>query len=79
VVLYVILGPGGGVAAAFPTEAEALDTIRLATAAHGQTYAARYALAVEDGQGGSTPIAQGTELVERAGHATVDQTEPRGV
>jgi len=64
--MYVILTQGGGVAAAFHTEREALDTISLAASAHGREYAGRYVLVVEDGQGGSTPVASGQDLVDRA-------------
>jgi hypothetical protein len=64
--MYVILTQGGGVAAAFHSEREALETIRLAHRAHGRAYAARYALVAEDGQGGSTPLGRGEELVDRA-------------
>ena len=63
--MYVILR-GGGVAAAFHTEAEALTTIRVAHAAHGRAYASRYSLVAEDGQGNSTPLASGEALVDRA-------------
>ena len=64
--MYVILTRGGGVAAAFHTESDALATIRQACDAHGRAYAARYQLVAEDGQGGSTPLARGEDLVERA-------------
>jgi hypothetical protein len=65
-VMFVILTQSGGVAAAFHSEAEALDTIRTAHDAHGRPYAARYQLVSEDGRGASTPIASGDALVERA-------------
>jgi hypothetical protein len=64
--LYVIQSKGGGVAAAFHSESEALATIRLAFQAHGRAYAGRYALVAEDGVGGSTPVASGDDLVDRA-------------
>lgn len=64
--LYVILTQGGGVAAAFQSEREALETIRTACDAHGRAYAGRYQLVAEDGQGGATPLASGDELVDRA-------------
>jgi hypothetical protein len=64
--MFVILTQGGGVAAAFHTEVEALATIRRAFEAHGRAYAGRYALVAEDGLGHSTPIASGEALVDRA-------------
>jgi hypothetical protein len=66
VIMFVILTQSGGVAAAFHTESEALQTIRTAHDAHGHAYAARYQLVAEDGRGTATPIASGVELVERA-------------
>ncbi len=68
--MFVILTRGGGVAAAFHTEIEALTTIRQAYAAHGRAYAGRYALVAEDGIGNSTPLASGEDLVDRALVAT---------
>ena len=68
--LYVILSKGGGVAAAFHSESEALATIRTACEAHGRGYAGRYSLVLEDGAGHSTPLASGEELVDRALTAT---------
>jgi hypothetical protein len=64
--MYVILTQGGGVAAAFHSENEALATIRQAFEAHGRAYAGRYSLVAEDGQGQSTPLASGEGLVDRA-------------
>jgi hypothetical protein len=64
--MFVILTQNAGVAAAFHTESEALETIRTAHDAHGHAYAARYRLVAEDGRGEATPIASGAELVERA-------------
>ena len=64
--LYVILTQAGGVAAAFHTEREALETIRMAFEAHGRAYAGRYRLVAEDGHGGATPLANGEDLVDRA-------------
>jgi hypothetical protein len=64
--MFVILTQGGGVAAAFHTEADALTTIRQAFEAHGRAYAARYRLVAEDGLGSSTPLANGESLVDRA-------------
>jgi hypothetical protein len=64
--MFVILTLSGGVAAAFDTESEALETIRVAHAAHGTGYATRYQLVAEDGRGGSTVVAVGDALVERA-------------
>ncbi len=65
--MFVILTQGGGVAAAFHTEADALTTIRQAFEAHGRAYAARYRLVAEDGWlGSSTPLANGESLVDRA-------------
>jgi hypothetical protein len=64
--MYVILTRAGGVAAAFHSEREALETIRVAHAAHGRAYAARYSLVAEDGHGGSAPLGSGEELVDRA-------------
>ena len=64
--MYVILTQGGGVAAAFHSEREALETIRLAYEAHGRAYAGRYSLVAEDGQGGARPLGSGEELVDRA-------------
>jgi hypothetical protein len=64
--MYVILTQGGGVAAAFHTERDALQTIRQAFEAHGRGYAGRYSLVEEDGRGSSKPLASGEELVDRA-------------
>ncbi len=70
-VMYVILTLGGGVAAAFHSERDALETIHLAHEAHGRAYAARYQLVAEDGHGGSTPLGSGEQLVDRALAETV--------
>jgi len=68
--MYVILTQGGGVAAAFPSEDEALMTIRQAFEAHGRVYAGRYSLVAEDGHGNSTALGSGEALVDRALTAT---------
>lgn len=51
----------------FQTEAEALAMVRLIVARQGVAYADRIVLASEDREGRSQMIAQGQELVGRAG------------
>jgi hypothetical protein len=60
-------GASGNLLGAFPNEGEAFDAVREAAQANGADYVGSLALIVEDDAGESHLLAEGGDLIRRAG------------